>query len=490
MESLGKKDVVAIATPGLVALFGKQIFLRIVSFVSAVFLARLLTPEVFGVYAISLFFMCAMGALSDIGFGLGLLRNQKEPSTEELQVYFSFQFLVVGTITTFLVLYAKSIGAYFGMPAQDIWAFDMFVLITFLSILGTPSQIILQRKLAFGVVARIQAVNDVVHHLIAVASALYGLGIGSFVLASLGKVLIGILQNLLAAPFSFRLNMKFSLLKPYLGFGLAGQGTYLIQVLQKNMGSALVGSMNGAGAAGYFNWAMSYTLLPNSFAEALKTACFSTFSRLQQNKVELEGFFAKIIRVFFLFGAPLTISLVFWAPEIIAIIYSSKWLLALPAVYALVGCSLLRFIVDPFVELFLAMGLSREILKFHIFCVIITMAAAIPLIQSYGFMGMGWALSFGVSVMLILVLYKIVRICNGKKLFLKMRAPIFSGVVMLVFLFGISEDLSPDYWSKGVISVFSFFVFVGTLWLIDSGEIKREVKDGFVVLKRFRYLTF
>ena len=478
------KEIIVTAWRGMLAIVVNQFFLRFLSIISGIILARWLSPEVFGINAICFFLMGMIGCLSDIGFALGLVRSTKDPSQRELQAYFSFQFLVVGAFSSVLVIFASPVGEFFGIPIDDIWALKAFIFFALLNIFWAPSQILLQRKLAFGVLAKIQTISIATGQVVAIISAISGFGIGSFVMASAFTTMLRITQIRLAEPFPIRLHFNFKLLKPYFAFGLAGQGTEIILSIQKHIGSALVGSFQGAGAAGYFSWAWSYITLPNDFFRSLNRANFSSFSRLQNNKEELAGFSKQILRSYFLLGLPCSILLVFWVIPIIENVYSSKWLPSIAAVYPLVVYSTFMFLIDPLIALLLSLGHSRKIVVLTSSWFFATLLISTPLVLFKGISGMGIGYSLGAIFMSALLIFNFAQLFNVN-LFRPVVAPLLAGISMALFLVGINQVFPQVWFWKIFISLLSCGVFLGVLFLIDRSEIKKDFNRGFSLLKNF-----
>ena len=483
------KKIVSTAVPGMLALLINQFLLRFLSIFSGIILARWLTPEIFGVFAICSFLLAIIGNFSDVGFGLGLVRSSKDPSAEVLQVYFSFQLLLVGALSSSLVFFSYPIGTFLGLPHEDIWVLKIFVFFVFLNIVSAPSQIILQRRLAFGVLARIQTVGIATGQIVAIIAAVSGFGIESLVMGNAFSTIIRIIQIRLVEPFPIGLNVNFKLLKPFLVFGLAGQGTDIILSMQKHIGSAVVGSLQGVGSAGYLNWAWSYTTLPNDLIGCLRRANFSTFSRLQDNKIELAVFSKQIIRSFFLLGLPCTLLLVFWVIPIIEVVYTSKWIPSITAVYALVVYTILRFLIDPIIGLFLSLGHSKKILVLTCIWFLTTLLISIPLVSYYDFSGMGIGYSLGAFLMSIFLIVDLSKKLNINILY-PVRDPIIAGIAMALFLFGLTEISEQNWLLKIAMSFLGCGVFFGILLLIDFSTIKKEISHGILIIKKLRHLKF
>jgi O-antigen/teichoic acid export membrane protein len=74
-----------------VHLFARVVILRVVSFVTTVILARILSPADFGLFAIVGFAVTALSLVGDLGVGSALIQQDKEPSDSQLGTAWAVQ---------------------------------------------------------------------------------------------------------------------------------------------------------------------------------------------------------------------------------------------------------------------------------------------------------------------------------------------------------------------------------------------------------------
>src|SRR5512139_2829165 len=77
-----------------------------IGFLGEVCLARILTPQDFGVYAIAGFMTVTLAGVMEVGLAASLIQRLEEPRDEEYQVLFSFQIIVVSLMVLIVVLAA------------------------------------------------------------------------------------------------------------------------------------------------------------------------------------------------------------------------------------------------------------------------------------------------------------------------------------------------------------------------------------------------
>uniref|UniRef100_UPI00262BDBBA oligosaccharide flippase family protein n=1 Tax=Geobacter sp. TaxID=46610 RepID=UPI00262BDBBA len=76
---------------GIYALMVRQVFVKAIFFAGNIILARILVPEVFGIYAIVNFVIQFFSTFGDVGIGAALIQKKGELTREELSTTFWLQ---------------------------------------------------------------------------------------------------------------------------------------------------------------------------------------------------------------------------------------------------------------------------------------------------------------------------------------------------------------------------------------------------------------
>ena len=88
---------------GVGALFRRQIIIKSVFFLGNIVLARILAPEVFGIYDIVTFIVQFFSTFGDVGLGAALIRKKGELSVEEMSTTFWLQQILVWSVAVIVV---------------------------------------------------------------------------------------------------------------------------------------------------------------------------------------------------------------------------------------------------------------------------------------------------------------------------------------------------------------------------------------------------
>src|SRR5512141_2256112 len=85
-SALKKKSLTGIGT-----LLKRQIFVTGIAFIGNIALARILAPQMFGIYAIVAFVVQFFSIFSDVGIGAALIQKKEELTDEETSTLFWLQ---------------------------------------------------------------------------------------------------------------------------------------------------------------------------------------------------------------------------------------------------------------------------------------------------------------------------------------------------------------------------------------------------------------
>jgi len=98
------------AVSGVMVLTLRKFALRAISYLGGIFLARLLAPEIFGIFAIISFVINFFAFFSDVGLGAALIQKKDELTKKDLAVTFTLQqILVVAVVLLILLIIIRTI---------------------------------------------------------------------------------------------------------------------------------------------------------------------------------------------------------------------------------------------------------------------------------------------------------------------------------------------------------------------------------------------
>jgi len=375
------------AVSGVMVLTLRKFALRAISYLGGIFLARLLAPEIFGIFAIISFVINFFAFFSDVGLGAALIQKKDELTKKDLAVTFTLQQILVVAVVLLIYLSAPFFSLKYHLDQQGIWLIRIFSLSLFLTSLKTIPSILLERKLKFTRLIWPEVVEVVSFQVLAVGLAWLGLGIWSFIIGLLVRSLLGMIVLYLISPWRPNFAWDSLIARRLVSFGLPFQLNGFIATIKDAVMPVFVGAVSGTVAVGYLNWALTFSKLPILFMSDIFRVTFPTYSRIQDNKEVLKKAIEKTIRFTNLFLFPTVFLLAATAKPIITIIFTDKWLPALPAFYIHLGGILVVGITNTFMDSLWALGKTKIAVKLLIIFTIVNWAASVPLVYRFGFVG-------------------------------------------------------------------------------------------------------
>ena len=128
-------------------------------FLGEVWLARLLDPQDFGVFAMAGFVTVTLATVLEVGLVAALIQRPDPPTRIEFQTFFSLQLLVISVLVVGLFLLAPRLLGWLDLDASFRWILLALLPCPWISGLGAMSCVRLDRSLISGQVASTSAAS-------------------------------------------------------------------------------------------------------------------------------------------------------------------------------------------------------------------------------------------------------------------------------------------------------------------------------------------
>lgn len=325
------------------------------SLVIFLILARLLTPEAFGLVAMANVFVVFMQIFLDQGFAQALIQRQ-ELEPEHLDTAF-WTNIVGGSLLTLLgIVFADQIALLFDQaqlaPIVRCLSFAFLI-----SAFSSVQQAFLERKFAFKTIALRWLVAVLVGGIVGISMALSGFGVWSLVGQQLAQELAGVLTLWAASQWRPGFRFSRSHFQQLFGFGINILAFNFLTFINHRSDDFLIGFFLGPTALGYYSVAyrvldvMTQLLVSTSTQVALPT-----FSRLQEDLDRLRHGFYKATQFTSLIAFPTFLGMAALAPELVRLLFGEQWLPSVPVMQILALMGIVRAVTFFKGAVFVAMG--------------------------------------------------------------------------------------------------------------------------------------
>ena len=303
-----------------IAQIGRQGALFLVSIV----LARLLTPEDYGLVGMILVFTGFVALFAELGFGAALIQRD-EIEIRHYDSVFWLNLMMGALLTALFLVIAPYISKFYREPS--LTPLIRLVSVNFLIIsVSIVQKTIIQREMNFRKIAKIDILAVLIGGIVAIIMALSGQGVWSLIWQIL--VTSSVASFVFWWQSNWRPNFLFDkkAISELLGFSSNLLGYSIVNYWARSADNLLVGRFLGSGSLGIYTRAYSTMLMPLSqVANVLGQVMFPALSRMQHDKKRVKRIYLHSIAMIALVTFPMMMGLLVVAEDFVLALYSAKW---------------------------------------------------------------------------------------------------------------------------------------------------------------------
>lgn len=289
-------------------------------------LARLLTPQEYGVISIVTIFIVFFNMLGDMGIGPAIIQY-KNLNKDDISSIFIFTFFIAICLGIIFFVFSYFI-AYLYNNNIYIPIGHLLCLVVFFNVLCIVPNNVLLRDKHFKVVGICALVSNVISGIIAIVLAYIGFSYYALVINS---ILQGFISFLMLFHFSrIKINVKSYSINPIKRISHFSIYQFLfnfINYFSRNFDNLLIGKYIGINQLGYYDKAYKLMLYPvQNLTFVITPVLQPVLSDYQYDKNVVLLYYKKIVKVLALLGCFISIFCFFSAKEIILIMFGKQWL--------------------------------------------------------------------------------------------------------------------------------------------------------------------
>lgn len=400
------------AVKSTIALLIREGIIKGIGFLANIILARLLLPEVFGIYAVVCFAMAFFSIFTDVGLGAALIQKKDQIQEEDFYTVFTIQFSLVAVIVSIIFIITPFIIKIYKISPEASWFIRILSINFIIKSFTTIPYVKLEKELKFEKIAVAETFEILTFQVTAIVLAYLGYGVWSFIAAAILSALVNVFLIYILYPWAPRFGYnKKSALKLF-GFGWAYQASSIVDLVKNNIVPTVVALLYGAKAVGYVNWAQGLALAPYVIVRIVSRINFPLLSNLQNDKQRLKTVIEKTIKLICIFMFPALTMLMALAPQITIYIYTEKWLPGLPSVYYFSLMIFFAGITSIAGSSLYAVGRSKVMLKIMIILTILGWVVCVPFIMFFGYNGYALGMAVVNYIIFWLPIYEIKKVVN------------------------------------------------------------------------------
>jgi|26BtaG_2_1085354.scaffolds.fasta_scaffold00002_253 O-antigen/teichoic acid export membrane protein len=335
-----------------------SLFNQVSGLLITIFLARLLTPEEFGVVALAMVFISLTSVFTDVGFTQGLIQREKVDNGHYNSIFLvniSLSFVMGGII----YLSAGMIGDFYDSE-EVVHVVKYLSLIPIIASFGMVHRSILVRKMKFKELSLRTAICSVFGGIIGITAAFYGEGAFSLVWKQLASELIGVIVFWWGSKWIPDLRFSMSKVKDLFSFSQFVFFDALVRTFFDRLDTLFIGKVFSPEILGLFGRAKSLNLIVSDYTtNSIRKVMFPALSSIQHEPKRFNTVFLRIVTISSAGSVLLAGIMFFIAEPFILIVLGEQWKGAISIFKILVFVTLVSPHIGINAQAILSRGFSK-----------------------------------------------------------------------------------------------------------------------------------
>ena len=302
-----------------------------ITFLVGLVLARLLTPEEYGIMAMIAIFIAVSNSIIDSGFSNALIRKTRIERVDYNTVFY-FNLTVSILIYVLLCLAAPAISVFFKEPVlvEVIRIIGWVLIINALAIIPRTQFV---REVDFKTQTKVSLISSISSGVIGIGMALGGMGVWSLVGQQLSRQFLNTLFLWVYSKWHPVWEFSTESFKELFGFGSKLLLSGLLDTIYKNIYYIVIGRFYTSAQLGQYTRAEQFKIIFSSnLTTVVQRVSYPVLSSIQEEPERLREAYRKVIKITMLVTFACMLGLAAVAKPLILILIGEKWL---PAVYFL-----------------------------------------------------------------------------------------------------------------------------------------------------------
>ena len=370
-----------------------QVVTQVVRFGTNIALARLLTPDEFGVFAIALVMSMLLDQIKDLGTGAAII--QRESIDDKLINSVFYLNLALGAVLAGgMYLTAEPVASLLGNP-RAAPVLQVFAAVTLVTSLGQIHFSLLRRDLRFFDIAVMTSVGATTNAVVAVGAALLGLGYWAPVLGVVVGAVVGMIMVWVYDRWRPSLTLSLTSLRSIWSYSIHLFGSNVLFMLFNQVDKFIISRFLGSAPLGVYTLAQRTVTSPTAaISTVVAEVSFPVFSRLQDDHTTLRNGFLRATRVVALVIFPAMAGLAVLADPVVRVVFGAQWLAMIPVIWLLAPIAAVQSLTAHASQLTLATGRSKLLYRMGLINLIVITALELVGVR-WGLVGVAAAFATG-----------------------------------------------------------------------------------------------
>lgn len=300
-----------------------------VTFLVGMVLARLLTPEEYGLIGIITIFIIVFDAIVDGGFSNALIRKNDADDLDYSTVFFAN--LVVSLLLAALLFFSSpAIGSFFKQP-QLVPLTKVMSTIIIINAFAIIQRTILVKRIDFKTQTKCSFTSSIIGGAVGIGMALSGFGVWSLVGQQISMQLVRAILLWCLTRWYPKLQYSWCRFKELFSFGWKLLVSSIISTLWNQIYQVVIGKFYNPASLGQFTRAQQFsTICSSNLTAVVQRVSYPVLSTIQDDKPRLKEAYRRVIKTTVLMSFVLMLGMAAVAKSMIQVLIGDQWLPAVP----------------------------------------------------------------------------------------------------------------------------------------------------------------
>ena len=373
---------------GAAVIVGGRFVIRLIGLLNTLLVARLLTPDDFGLVAIGVVTMQILENVSDLSIGQTVIKF-RDASSRMLQTLFTFSILKGAAVFVLMAAAAPFVASFYDDP-RLVEVYIVLGVAAFIRSARNPKFFEFERELDFSkeIFAALMAKT-----LAVIASISIALVFRTYWAIIAGMIISISIENIMSYVMRpFRPGFSLHGFRKLLGFTgwitIAGAFT----AINNKFGPLVLGRLLGTAPTGNFYVGMTLSdLVGRELALPMVKALYPGLSSLQNDPAQMNRAYLRGVEAMSMIVAPAAFGLAFLAEDMVTFVLGDGWPMAVSVVATVTPAYGLMSVLSGVQTLAMANGKVRPLVIRELFYFLLQMPLLVTATVLYGFKGAIWA---------------------------------------------------------------------------------------------------
>ncbi len=295
-----------------------------VGFIVMIIMARILTPDDYGLVAMLTIFIAISQSLVDSGFSQALIRKQDRNEIDNSTVFY-FNIAVGLTLYLILFLCAPLIAGFYNEPVL-IPITRVISLSVLINSFVVVQRAILTSRIDFKTQAKASMSAAIISGIVGISMAYTGYGVWSIVWYQLTNLTVNVGLLWILSKWRPRLLYSWKSFRELFGFGSKLAASGLLDTLYNNIYLIVIGKIFSAADLGYYTRASQFSQFPSSnLSGIIQRVTYPVLCTIQDDDDRLRSVYRRFLRLSAFIVFPLMIGLAAVAKPLILLLLKEQW---------------------------------------------------------------------------------------------------------------------------------------------------------------------